>query len=76
MARKTNNLGLIEKGKTILYDEKSYEDLVVYFIREKYSLNQELAILRQRDEKVDEFNEYHDFVEGCKARAKEIKGVK
>ena len=44
-------------------------------IRARYSVNQELAILRQRDTKPDEFAEYNAFVEGCKASAKEELGV-
>lgn len=75
MGKRTNNAVLINKGQAIINQTKTYEELVVEFIREKYSLNQELAILRQRDEKVEEFNEYHDFAESCKRRAKEIKGV-
>lgn len=47
-----------------------YENLIVKKIRQKYSINEELAILRQRDEKPDEFKEYHDYVEVCKAEAK------
>lgn len=48
-----------------------YEDLIVSKIREKYSLDQELAILRQRDSKPQEFAEYNDYVEKCKAEAKQ-----
>lgn len=46
--------------------EKSYEDKVIELIRQKYSLDAELAILRQRDTKVDEFNEYCTYCEKCK----------
>jgi hypothetical protein len=70
MAKRITNQRLTEKGLSLI----DYETLVVQFIRERYSLNQELAILRQRDEKVDEFNAYNLFVEECKARAKRIKG--
>lgn len=45
---------------------------IVALIREKYSLDEELAILRQRDTKPDEFTDYFAFVETCKAT---IKGV-
>ena len=44
-----------------------YEDRVVARIREIYSLNEELAILRQRDTKPDEFAAYNAFVEAIKA---------
>lgn len=47
-----------------------YEREVVSRIRAKYSLNQELAILRQRDTKPAEFAEYNAFVETCKSEIK------
>ena len=50
--------------------DKLYENLIVKKIREKYSINEELAILRQRDDKPSEFEEYHAYVEECKAAAK------
>lgn len=49
----------------------TYEERVEQLIRERYSLNEELAIQRQRDTKVDEFNEYYAYCEECKQRAKE-----
>ena len=48
----------------------SYESLVVSYIREKYSIDDEFALLRQRDTKPDEFAEYNDFCEQCKTRAR------
>lgn len=50
--------------------QPTYEEKVEQLIREKYSVSNELAILRQRDSKVDEFNEYYEFCEECKAYAK------
>lgn len=52
-----------------------YESLIVQKIRQRYSINEELAILRQRDEKPEEFKEYHDYVEVCKAEAKSELGI-
>lgn len=52
------------------YSKISYEDLVVQLIRKQYSLNEELAILRQRDTKPSEFNAYNSYVETCKSKAK------
>lgn len=49
----------------------TYEERVEQLVRERYSLNEELAIQRQRDTKVDEFNEYYAYCEECKQRAKE-----
>lgn len=53
------------------YTEAEYEAEVVRLIRERYDLNAELAILRQRNTKADEFAEYSAFAEACKAQAKE-----
>lgn len=47
-----------------------YPTEVDKLIREKYSLSAELAILRQRDTKPEEFKEYNDYVEQCKATVK------
>ena len=48
----------------------SYEDLVISKIRKKYTLDEELAILRQRDTKPKEFADYNDYCEACKQSAK------
>jgi hypothetical protein len=53
----------------------TYEQLVEKYIRERYSVSQELAILRQRLEKPEEFNDYYSYAEGCKARAKVELGI-
>lgn len=50
--------------------EQLYENEIIRRIRQRYSLNQELAILRQRDTKPAEFAEYNTFVEQCKAEVK------
>lgn len=47
-----------------------YEKTIVDLIRERYSINQELAILRQRDTKPEEFAEYNAYVEECKQSIK------
>lgn len=51
-------------------NEVEYENKIIDKIRHKYSINQELAILRQRDTKPKEFAEYNDYVEQCKAEVK------
>ena len=48
-----------------------YEQRVVERIRIKYSVDDELAILRQRDTKPDEFITYNEYVEQVKAEEKE-----
>lgn len=50
----------------------TYEETVVQLIREKYSMDDELAILRQRDSKPEEFEEYNAYCEECKKRAKSL----
>lgn len=49
-----------------------YEQRVVDRIRQVYSVDDELAILRQRDTKPDEFIAYHNFVEQIKAEEREV----
>lgn len=50
--------------------QSSLEDLyklrIVDLIRQRYSMDDELAIQRQRDIKVKEFDEYNQFAESCK----------
>lgn len=70
---------ILKNGTYVTSDEEqstdeiviSYEEKVVSLIREKYSLDEELAIQRQRDTKPDEFNEYFAYCEKCKEKAKE-----
>jgi hypothetical protein len=49
-----------------------YEQRVVNRIREFYSVDDELAILRQRDTKPEEFAEYNAFVERIKAEERAV----
>ena len=50
--------GKLEYVKSLAIEER---------IREKYSISDELAILRQRDTKPEEFAEYNAFAEQAKA---------
>ena len=56
--------------KTAEQVQAEYENAVNAKIREKYTLSQELAILRQRDTKPEEYAEYNAYCEQCKAAAK------
>lgn len=49
-----------------------YETLVGVIVRIRYSVDAELAILRQRDTKPEEFAEYNAFAEAAKAKAAEV----
>ena len=68
------NGALVERDKTAelaeIKNTIEYPQLVENKIRTKYSVSAELAILRQRDTKPEEFAEYNAFCELCKAEAK------
>ncbi len=66
------NLRLAKKNREVAPAswERLYEHLIIKKIRARYSVNQELAILRQRDSKPEEFAEYNAYVEECKALVK------
>ncbi len=66
------SLRLARKNKAAspaTYD-RAYENAVETAIRKKYTIGNELAVLRQRDEKPDEFAAYSAYVEECKAAVK------
>ena len=67
----------IEKKLIILngIQNEMYPNQVEKLIRRRYSLSDELAILRQRDTKPDEFEAYNTYVEACKAEVKEELGI-
>lgn len=48
----------------------SYDEAVDAEIRKRYSVSQEFAILRQKDEKPDEYATYYEYCEECKAYVK------
>ena len=50
-----------------------YSEAVDTKIRERYSVSQEFAILRQRDEKPDEYAAYYAYCEECKAYCKRMR---
>ena len=58
------------RKQAIANDE--YENKIVALIRQKYNVNQELAILRQRDTKPLEYQEYYNYVEQCKKQVKNV----
>ena len=57
------------------WENISYDEAVDNKIRERYSISQEFAILRQRDEKPDEYAAYFAYCEECKAFVKSKKEV-
>lgn len=52
--------------------EIPFKDRVISRIRAVYSVDDELAIIRQRDTKPKEFAEYNAFVEQIKAEEKAV----
>ena len=47
-----------------------YKEKVVEKVRKRYTVDDELAILRQRDTKPEEYQAYYDYVEAVKAEVK------
>lgn len=48
-----------------------YDDAVNAEIRKRYTVSQEFAVLRQREEKPEEYAEYYAYCEECKVRVRE-----
>lgn len=68
---------LTEAGYTIEEAEytpkvvvESYGQKVERLIRQRYSLSEELALLRQRESKPEEFAAYNAYCEECKQQVK------
>ena len=64
-----------EQAEKKYWQNIPYEDAVDMKIREKYTASQEFAILRQRDEKPEEYAEYYAYCEECKAFVKSKKNL-
>lgn len=71
---KQNEIALAKKNNTL---DKLHDTYVIKLIRQKYSQNEENAILRKKlagiDTK-DEFTAYNEYVEECKAKVKKELG--
>ena len=65
-------LKLAKKNSTVSPEswERLYESEIIRRIRKRYTVDRELAILRQRDKKTEEFAEYDAFAEECKREVK------
>jgi hypothetical protein len=62
-----------EKAEREYWQTVNYGEAVNAEIRKEYSESDEFAILRQRDEKPEEYTEYYDYCEKCKSYVKEQK---
>lgn len=51
-------------------NEEDYGNQVNDLIRRRYSLSEELSLLRQRDSKQEEYQKYNAYCEECKSKAK------
>ena len=65
-------MDLARKNKEVCPEswEQLYSFLVVQKIRKKYSVNDELSVMRKRDKHPDKFKEYDEYVEWCKEEAR------
>lgn len=59
------------------YNERKTKDLKIKYkhkveelIAQRYSFGDELALQRQKDKKPEEYQEYYDFAEECKVKAR------
>lgn len=48
----------------------NYDEKVNELIRERYSVSQEFSILRQKETKPEEYQQYYDYCESCKREVK------
>ena len=73
------NGALVERDKSAelarIKTTIDYPQLVENKIRTKYSVSAELAILRQRNSKPEEFAEYNAYCEQCKVQARTELGI-
>lgn len=69
---KNDTLDMFKEVDSIPKDEEEYKQKVRELIAEKYAMEDEIAFIRQKDTKPDEYAEYNSFVESCKAKAKEL----
>ena len=60
----------LDKAESDYWKSIDYEEAVDNEIRKKYSASAEFAILRQKEEKPDEYAEYYAYCEECKAYVK------
>lgn len=60
----------LDKAESDYWKSINYEEAVDNEIRKKYSASAEFAILRQKEEKPDEYASYYAYCEECKAYVK------
>lgn len=73
-------IALVSNGKLIemaepeefKITEAEYPSYVAMKIHERYSIDDEIAIIRQKEEKPEEYAEYFAYCEQCKTEAKAL----
>lgn len=60
-----------EQARAEYWATVDYGDAINAEIRKRYTESQEFAILRQKDEKPEEYAEYYKYCEECKAIVKQ-----
>lgn len=68
--------GNVWVNAALKYTQGDYKHIVVEKIRERYSIDEEFAVQRQRYTKAEEFEEYNSYCEECKAWARGICNIK
>lgn len=63
------------ENERLYWTSVDYDSAVDSKIRERYTISQEFAVLRQKDEKPDEYAAYFAYCEECKVFVKEMKGL-
>ncbi len=64
-----------ERAEAEYWQSIPYDEAVNAKIREKYTESQEFAILRQKDDKPEEYATYYAYCEECKTFVKAKKGM-
>lgn len=76
MAVVNKDAAVCDDGREALrryFQEMPYDLLVDDEIRKRYSISQEFAILRQKEEKPEEYAAYFAYCEECKELVKAMK---
>ena len=60
-----------EQAEKEHWQSVDYGEAINTEIRKKYTASEEFAILRQKDEKPQEYAEYYEYCERCKAYVKQ-----
>ena len=64
-----------ERAEAEYWASIPYDEAVNTKIRERYTVSQEFAILRQKDDKPEEYASYYSYCEACKVFVKAKKGL-